>query len=281
MILVTGASGNVGRNVVRGLLARGQQVRALTRDPARAGLPDGVEVVRGDLADPASHPAALDGVRAVFLFPAHGTTAGFVAAARQAGVERVVLLSSGSVQDGVAEQENVIATWHAEAEQPVRASGLEWTVLRPHAFAANALGWVGQLSGGDVIHGPYAGATMAPIHEADIADVAVPALLEPGHAGAVHVLTGPQSLTHAEQAAIIGEVLGRPVRYQEIPPEAARAAMLAQHVPAPIADTLLALQGDRIGVPAPVTGEVEKLTGRPARTFAEWVADRRADFAKG
>ena len=279
MILVTGATGNVGRNVVRELLADGQQVRALTRRPESAGLPEGVEVVRGDLAEPGSLPAALDGVQAVFLFPAPGTAPGLLAAAEQAGVKRVVVLSSGSVQDGVAEQQHVIAALHAEVEQAVRASGPEWTLVRPHAFAVNVLPWGAQLKGGgDVVRGAYAEATTSPIHEADIAAVAAVALVGDGHAGAVYELTGPASLTHAEQAVVVGEVLGRPVRYEEIPAEAVREAMLGQHVPAPIVDTLIGIWADSVGVPAPVTGTVEKVTGRPARTFADWVGDHRADF---
>ncbi|MHA6760774.1 NAD(P)H-binding protein [Streptacidiphilus sp. PAMC 29251] len=279
MILVTGATGNVGRNVVRELLADGQQVRALTRNPEQAGLPAGVEVVRGDLTDPATLPAALAGVRAAFLFPTPGAAPGFLAAAKQAWVARVVLLSSASVQDGVEEQPDVLAQWHGEIEQAVRASGLEWTILRPGAFAVNALQWAGQLKGGEVIRGAYAEAQMAPIHEADIAAVAAVALVQDGHAGAVHELSGPQSLSHAQQAATVGEVLGRPVSYQELPPEVVREQMLSFHVPEPVIDALFTQWSESLDGPVAVSGAVEKLTGRPGRTFAEWVGDHRADFA--
>jgi len=278
VILITGATGNVGRQVVTRLLAAGQDVRALTRNPAKAALPAAVEVVQGDLAEPKTHPAALEGVRAAFLFAVPDAAPAFLTAAKAAGVERVVFLSSGSVQDGVDKQPNAIAGWHAEIEDAIRDSGLQWTLLRPHAFAANALQWAEQLRAGDVIRGAYAQAVTAPIHEADIAAVGALALVEDGHAGAVHELTGPESLTHADQAQIIGEVLGRPVRYEELDPAAVRAAMIARHIPASIADTLLELGRESLGKPARVTATVDRITGHPARTFAQWVADRRADL---
>jgi uncharacterized protein YbjT (DUF2867 family) len=278
MILVTGATGNVGRNVVEQLLGAGESVRALTRNPERAGLPDGAEVVRGDLHDPASLPAALDGVDAVFLFAVPGSASSFIAAAKEAGVRRVVFLSSGAVDDSVEEQANPIAAFHADIERELAASGLEWTFVRPSSFAVNALEWTGQLSAGDAVRGAYAEATMAPVHEEDIAAVSVAALTGEGHAGAVHEVTGPQSLTNAEQVELLGKVLDRPVYYEELPPAVVRDGMQTQGVPQPIVDALFDVWSSSVGTSARVTDTVERITGRPARSFAQWAADHAADF---
>lgn len=211
--------------------------RALTRDASKAALPAGVDVVEGDLARPESLPGALDGVPAVFLFAAPGSGPGFVGAAEAAGVERVVFLSTGAIDDEADPQPNAIAAFHAEIEREIRASQLTWTILRPGVFAANALVWRHQLKGADTVRGPYAGAATAPVHEADIADVAVAELTEDGHTGAVHELTGPQSLTFVDQVARIADAVGRKLRFEEQPPETARRAMLDQHMPPPIVDT--------------------------------------------
>src|SRR5690349_4197989 len=165
MILVTGATGNVGRKVLEALLAGGHAVRALSRSPQDAVWPAEVDIVGGDLSDPAALDAALAGVDSVFLFAAPGTGPTFVAAARRAGVRRVVLLSSGAVDDDADEQDGPIAAYHAEIERALRGSGLAWTFLRPDVFAANSLMWAGQTRGGDVIRGAYAGAASAPVHE--------------------------------------------------------------------------------------------------------------------
>lgn len=278
MILVTGATGNVGRHVVQQLLARGLKVRALARTPEKAGLPHAAEVVKGDLAQPETLTAALDGVRAVFLFAVPGSGPAFVEAAHRAGVERVVLLSSNAVDDDAAEQANPIAAYHADLEAALRGSRLDWTFLRSGHMATNALPWAAQTKAGDVVRGPYAGATSAPVHEADIAEVAVIALTAGGHASRIYELTGPESLTAAEQVALIGRALGRQLRYEEQAPEVAREQM-SRFIPPFIIDTLFDGWARSVGVPAAVHPTVEKLTGHPARTFGEWAADHFADFS--
>lgn len=278
MYLVTGATGNVGRQVIVRLCEQGRKVRALTRDPASAELPPGVDVVEGDLSRPESLGAALDGVSAVFLFAVPGSGRAFVSAAEAAGVRSVVLLSSGAIDDTADHQPNMIAAYHAEIENEIRASGLTWTILRPGVFAANALVWRHQLIRSDTFSGPYPGAATAPVHEADIADVAVAALTEGGHVGAVHELTGPESLTFEDQLARLGGALGRKLRWEEQRPEEARRVMLDQRMPPPIVDTLLEQWADSVGASAPTTDTVERITGRPARTFARWAADHAADF---
>lgn len=154
---------------------------------------------------------------------------------------------------------------------------MEWTFLRPDAFAANTLMWAGQTKSGDVVRGAYAEAAAAPVHETDIAAVAVAALTQDGHAGRVYELTGPESLTHAEQAQIIGEVLGRPIRFAELATETARQAMSA-HVPAPVLDGIFKVWSASVGRTAPTTTGVEDVTGRPARSYREWVIDHAAAF---
>ncbi|WP_431042658.1 NAD(P)H-binding protein [Streptomyces sp. P1-3] len=268
MIVVTGATGNVGRYVVRELAGAGAKVCALSRDPESAQVPAGVQVARtGDLP--------MCDVRALFLNPAVIWADGPEAFLRQAswhGVRRVVTLSSSAAVD--AGPGNPIGTHHRELERAIEDSGLEWTHLRPGAFASNAGQWAAQIRAGDVVHGPYADAAQAPVHEADIAAVAARALLSDELVGCAPVLSGPQSLTFAEQVRVIGEAIGRPLRYEEIPPEAARERMAGGgHMTPEIADSLLRMFAAAVGRPADVSPETERITGRPGRTFAEWCAE--------
>jgi uncharacterized protein YbjT (DUF2867 family) len=281
MILVVGATSPVGRPVVDELLHRGQRVRALSRRPEEARLPAGVEVVGGDLADAASLSSVVQGVDAAFVFagpPEHVET--FARAARDGGIRRIVLWSSGAVRDDVEEQPNAIAAGYARMERAVVDSGLEYTIVRVELAAANAILWAadiaGQVKEGDVVRGPYADAAGAPIHERDVAAVVAFALVEDGHGGRRYRLTGPESLTHAEQVEAIGKGIGRRLRYEELAPDEARAMM---GLPPVLVEPLFALWHRHVGTPAAVTDDVERVTGRPARRYAEWVADHAADFA--
>ena len=274
MILVTAATAPVGRSIVEQLVAAGRPVRALTRDPAKAALPPGAEVVAGDLSDTASLAAAIDGVSAVFLLAVvPGFEDGFLAAARDAGVRRIVFQSSGAIDDDAAAQPDPIAAFHHGIEEAVRASGLQWTFLRLEVASADALQWAfdvpAQLARGDVVRGPYADAAGSPIHPADFAAAAIAALIGDDHAGGTYRLTGPRSLPHAEQIRLIGEAHGRPLRYEELDPAAARAAM-GPHAPV---DVLMATWERHRATPAPVTDAVERLTGRPPRSAQQWAAD--------
>ncbi|MEZ4859654.1 MAG: NAD(P)H-binding protein [Caldilineaceae bacterium] len=276
-ILVTGATGNVGRAVVQQLLETGVAIRALTRNPAKANFPDTVTVFQGDLAEPATVKPALTDVDAVFLFPVAEAADAVLAAARAQNVRQIVLLSSGAVRDGVTKQDDMLAQRHANMEQAVRDSGMAWTILRPGAFATNSLQWAPQLRSGDVVRGPYAEATMAPIHEGDIAAVAVAALTDAGHEGAIYHLTGPESLTQREEVQILGEALGRDLRYEELPRAVAREQM-AKFMPPPIVDSLLDLYASTVGKPVPIAPTVAEVTGRPARTFRQWATEHAAAF---
>jgi len=274
MIVVTGATGNVGGNVVRQLLDAGERVRAVTRSPGAARLPDGVEVVGGDLTEPSTLAGVFDGAERMFLFPVPATVESVAELARASGVRRVVLLSSGAAAD---QGDNPIAVMHRTVERALENSGLDWTFVRPGGFATNTLSWAPSVRAEGVVRAPYPDASVNPIHEADIAAVATTALLEDGHVGARYPLTGPASTTQAEQVRAIGAAIGRDVRFEEQTPEQARRAMVG-YLPAPIADILLSYWASAVGSPAPVLPTVEQVTGRPARSYAEWAVDHAEDF---
>ncbi|MGW5126409.1 NmrA family NAD(P)-binding protein [Streptomyces sp. NPDC004069] len=274
MIAVTGATGNVGRALVERLVAAGRPVRALTRDPERAALPAGAEAVRFRTDDPA---ALFAGVTGLFLYvQAAGDGGALLRAAREAGVRHVVLLSSGIVRDG-ADETHPLHVMHAGAERRIRDSGLAWTFLRPNAFAANALQWAPQIRAGHTVRGVFADALTAPIHEDDIAAVAERALLDPGHEGAVHRLTGPEAVTNAGQVAAIGRALGRDLAFVEVPPGQAGPEFFP-HVPPHLFQGLMRTFESTVGVPPEITRTVEEITGTPARPFARWAEDHRPDF---
>ena len=277
-ILVTGATGTVGRQVVTKLLATDVRVRALTRDPASANLSEGAEVRRGDLTIPETLDACLDGIDVVFLVWTAQPDAVSTAVDRIAKyARRIVFLSSPhQTPHPLFQQPNPLAAMHAEIERLIRASGLDWTFLRPGMFAANARSWwAPQIRAGAVVRWPYADAPTAPVHEADIAAVAVNTLLESRHNGADYVLTGPQSLTQREQVEIIGDVIGRSLRFEEISPEAARREL---GFPEAAANMLLNAWAAAIGQPALVSSAVADITGNPARSFRDWVIDNVDEF---
>ena len=273
MFLVLGSTGHVGGEVARQLHQRGEAVRALVRDPAKAKaqLPDGVDVVHGDLARPDTLKAAMADVTGVFLMNRMGEIGEAVKVL--AGAGRLVFLSSAAVVDGVAEQSNVIGRAHAVVEDAIRASGTSWTFLRPGGFATNTLGWATQIRDGDILEGVYGDRAQPLIHEADIAAVAVRALTEDGHDGARYLLTGPAPISQIDQLSAIGAALGRPLRWVEIDPDEMRRR-LAAVMPPGIADVYLG----GLASSAPATGVVEKITGQPGRTFAQWAAEHVDDF---
>ncbi|GAA4172084.1 NAD(P)H-binding protein [Phytohabitans flavus] len=275
-ILVTGATGNIGRHVVAGLLDRGVSVRALTRTPALAGLPDGVEAVAGDLTRPDTLRDALAGVDAVFLLWPFLSAEGVEEVARAIAeyARHVVYVSAANVDDARTPAENGL--W-GQVEDAVRRSGVEWTFLRPTGFATNTLEWADAIRAGRPVRIPYPEAARSLIHERDIADVAVRALTSPRHRDVAYVLSGPAAVTQAEQVRILGAAAGRPVPVEEATRDEARAAMLAW-ADADFADGALAYWASLVDSPERVTGTVAELTGRPARTFAEWAADHAGDF---
>nr|AEU17892.1 putative hydroxylase/dehydratase [Streptomyces antibioticus] len=275
-ILVTGARGSIGSRVAGKLVERGLPVRGGVRDLAAPGLPEGVEAVQADLTRPETLARALEGVDKVFLYTVPEGIAGFVDEARAAGVRHVVLLSSIAVTWPDADRDP-IGRMHLAVERPIEESGLGWTFVRPEALATNALGWAPEIRGGDMVRCAYPGAYTTPVHEEDIADVVVAALTTPGHRSAAYALTGPETLTQAEQVALIGEALGRAVRCERMPEQEARAVLEGLY-PAEVVDAILAGQAARDGRPAEVLDTIRAVTGRPARTFREWAGDHVAAF---
>ncbi|MFC7426894.1 NAD(P)H-binding protein [Nocardia tengchongensis] len=272
-----GATGNVGRQVVARLTAAGVETRALARDPAAAGLPDRVEVVRGDLTEPASLAAAADGVDSVLLvWPFPGSeNAEQVVRVLGAQARRVVYLSSTSV-NGQGPQSDPIPLLHAEMEGLIRTYISEWTVLRADTLASNALGWAGQIRAGDIVRGTEV-APSAVVHEGDIAAVAARLLTESGHDGRIYRVTGPRVVGRAEQVEAIGAALGRALRFEALPVAVARESMTAAGLPARLIETLLSMAEFRPRSEL-VTTTVADLTGRPARDIREWAAEHAEDF---
>ncbi|NBE55053.1 NAD(P)H-binding protein [Streptomyces boluensis] len=273
MILVTGATGNVGRNLVRELLDAGEKVRAVTRNPAASGLPDDVEAVPGDLTRPETLPAALRGVDRAFLFPVHGALDAFLAAAENEGTRHIVLLSSDSVTFA---RPGWIGEQHLACEQAVADSAIPWTFVRPTVFMANDLAWAHGIRHGGTVRGVYGSGAMAPVDERDIAAIAAHALLTP-HPGTTYELTGPHTLSQIDRVRIIGETLGVLARFEETSRDDVRGRLL-DRLPPPAADFLLDQLAASRTEPVPTLPTVEQVTQRPARTYAEWVAHHAAAF---
>ena len=284
MILVTGATGTIGRPLVNVLAAAGEQVRALARHTGRPAdeLPAGVEAVPGDLSRPETIVAALHGVTTLFVHPrAVGAAAPtLLALAAEHGVKHVAALSAINVDDDLAWQPSRFnGDRNKEVEDGVIASGLPWVSVRPSAFAVSATAmWASQIRNGDVVRGPYAGFADPFIHEEDVASVLARALLDDSLAGQKISITGPQSVTHTEMVSTIGEVIDRPLRYEEISPSEAAEGIMALGLPRSFADAMMARYSRELENPYPVTDGVEKTLGRPARSYAEWVVDHTSAF---
>ncbi|MGC4889787.1 NAD(P)H-binding protein [Micromonospora sp. DT227] len=279
-VLVTGATGRIGRAVIDQLVDAGVPVRALVRRPESAAtLPTAVEVVTGDLTVPASLDAALTAVRAVFLVwtaPPH--TAPAVVDRLAAHPRWVVYLSAPHrTPHPFFQQPNPMATLHARIEQLIAATGLDATIVRPGMFASNALHWWAPAIRRDaVVRWPYGAAETAPVDDRDVAAVVARVLSGNGHGGGDHVLTGPESLSQAEQVSLIGAALGRPIAFEDLPPDEFRRQ--APEAARPAVDMLLAAWRATLGHPAHVTTTVSHLLGRPARTFRQWSADHVTAF---
>lgn len=277
-ILVTGATGSIGRHVVDMLVAAARQVRVLTRDPDRAVVPDGVEVVRGDLTRPDTLQDALRGVERIHLFPVTEGVRDLVDAAGKAGVRRIVALSGGSAA-GRNERER--SSWthrqYRTVESAVEAGDMEWTFVRPGPLAKNLLWWAPSIRAEDVVRAPFARAAQAPVHEADVAAVASAALLEDGHVGAKYFVTGPETLTHAEQAHTIGRAVGREVRFEELAPDRWRESV-TRFLPPQMTEELLQYWSETATAPDVALPTVEQVTGRPGRTLERWAAEHAASF---
>ncbi|MGW2231484.1 NAD(P)H-binding protein [Streptomyces formicae] len=278
MIVVTGATGNIGRPLTQALVEAGEQVTAVSRHAAT--VPDGVRHVTADLAEPSSLATALDGAKALFLLlsgdlhspGAKPTDIIGLAAAR--GVRRVVLLSSQGVATRPLGASRVAMR---AVEDALRASGMDWVLLRPGGFASNAFAWAESVRTRGTAAAPFGDVGVPVVDPADIAEVAAACLVDELHSGAVYELTGPEVITPRQQAEVIAEALGSPIRFHELTRDEAKAGMI-QAVPAELADDTL----DIIAAPNPdelrISPDVERVIGRAPRPFGDWVARNIAAF---
>jgi uncharacterized protein YbjT (DUF2867 family) len=280
MILVTGSTGTIGGEVARQLIAAGVRPRLLVRDPKKAREFEGkAELVQGDLAKPDSLDAAWKGAEKLFLVcaGADGPTLekNAIAAAKRAGVQHVVKLSVM----GADQPEFTFAKWHAEVERALLASGLKWTLLRPGSFMSNALFSLETIKSQGAFYDSQGEGKFAPIDPADIGAVAVKALTEKGHEGQAYAMTGPESFTLAQQAATLSKAIGKPVKYVDVPPEAARQGMLSAGMPPAYVEALVDLsaflKANKADVVLPT---VAQLLGRKAGTFDAWAQRNAAAF---
>ncbi|MCR6485461.1 NAD(P)H-binding protein [Amycolatopsis sp. OK19-0408] len=281
MIVLTGATGLVGRLLVAEL--EGREVRVITRSPGEAGFPAEVEVVEGDPQRPESLEKALRGADALFLHSRAVGDAAYdvVALARELGVGRVVALAAANVDDRPeAQPSRFRGDRNKEVDEAAATSGLEWVSLRPSSFALNALtAWGGQIRAGDDVRYVHAGFEESPLHERDLVEVLAKALVEDDLVGRRIDLTGPESLSHREMVQQIGAALGRPLRFHEIPAPRAAEGMLAGGLSEPFVTAMMARYAAHLARPQfPPTPDLEKILGRPARTFAAWAADHAAEF---
>ncbi|GGV66380.1 nucleotide-diphosphate-sugar epimerase [Streptomyces longisporoflavus] len=278
MYLITGATGSIGRPLVEALLADGKAVRAISRNPSAAGLPAGTEVVQGDARKPGPH--LLDGITALFVHPrAVGEEAAgkLVTAAAEQGVRRVVVMSAINVDEELDHQPSRYnGDRNKEVEQAVVRGPLPWVSVRPTSFALNTLTmWAGQIRAGNVVRGPYAGFAEALVHEKDVAETIARALRDEAFTGRYVPVSGPHNLTHSEAVATIGRAIGRPLRYEEIPAEAAAQGMIRSGgLPEPFVRALMARYERGEKTPARATSA----TGAPGRTFAQWATEHATDF---
>ncbi|GAB3448176.1 NAD(P)H-binding protein [Actinophytocola sediminis] len=283
MILITGATGTVGGEVLRLLADRGARTRAMTRDPARVRPLSESAVVRADFADPDSLRRALAEVDTVFLLTAPGAHVpehdlAMIQAAAAEGVGKIVKLSAiGGEQS--AGQHTRPADWHEPGEQALAGSGMAWSVLRPSSFASNALRWAGPIRAGQPVPNLTATGRQGVIDPRDIAAVAVEVLLTDAYDGQTHTLTGPDLVSVPDQVAVIAEEVGRQVETVDLPTDLARQQMLDAGLDPALVDVAIrGYEQIRTGGNAVLTEDAERVLGRPARSFRSWVRDHRDAF---
>ncbi len=279
-ILVTGATGNVGSRLVARLAARKLPVRVLSRKPDKTKVPAGVEIAVGDLANRDEVRAAMKGVSKVFLLTTGvdltKLEANVLDAAKAEGVGHIV---KQSVQ-GAEWEGPLFAKWHRASEKAIEASGIAWTFLRPSSIATNALDWVGMIKNGGTVYGPYGTLAMPVVDPEDIAAVAEVALTGEGHGKKSYELTGPESITVADQVATIGKVIGKQLQFVNVSDEAATQSMLGMGMPAPVVEAVIDLAKALRGLGrVPPVSTVKDLLGRAPRTFEQFVRDEASRFA--
>ncbi|NED91625.1 NAD(P)H-binding protein [Streptomyces sp. SID11233] len=272
MIVVTGATGNVGRVLVRTLCEARVPVTAVARHITEADVPSGVRAVTADLGEPAGLKDAFDGADALFLLVAGEDPDGVLEQAVAAGIRRVVLLSSQGVQTRPE------AYGHPDRfETAVRGSGLDWTILRSGGMAANAFAWAESIRTRREAEAPFGDVALPFVDPHDVAEVAAAVLRGGPHTGATYTLTGPAGTTPRERAAAIGAALGEPVRFTE--QTRARAhALMARFMPLSVVEGTLAILGEPTEAEQRVSPDVERVLGRAPGTFGRWAERNAAAF---
>jgi uncharacterized protein YbjT (DUF2867 family) len=276
MILVTGATGNVGAEVVQALVRSGEPVRALVRDPSTAQLPSGVEAGLGDLNRPDSLSGALEGVSAVFLLPGYKDMPGLLAAIHAAGTERVTLLSGTSAVSG--DERNAVTAYMLASERAIRDAGISWTILRSYGMMSNTLRWIEQLEAGDIVREPFATVPVAMVDPADIGEVAARTLSSDVLAGRTLSLSGGAAILPEDRVRILGEALGRPLSLDPLSNDEARAQMTAT-MPAAYVEAFFDFYVDGSLDESQPTADVEQVIGSAPRTFEQWAAAHTGAFA--
>lgn len=272
--VVTGATGNVGAELVKALVARGDHVRGVVRS-TDASMPAGTTAYVADLDRPETLREAMTGADGAVLLPGYADMSGLVALAGRCGVARLVQLSGASA--GSRDLSNAVTAYMVRSEEAVRSGSVSWTIIRPFSFMSNVLRWAPQLAAGDTVRLPFASVASAMTHPADIAAVAAAALTQDGHAGAIYALSGRQSLLPEDQVRIVGEVLGRDLRFVAQTDAEARAEMSRQ-MPAAYVDAFFDFYAAGSLDESAVLPTVLEVTGNPPRSLADWAAEHRADF---
>jgi uncharacterized protein YbjT (DUF2867 family) len=279
MILITGATGNIGRELIPFLLQAGQPIRVFVRDGRKVAHLDAcVERAVGDLDKPETLLPAVQGVEGIFLVTFETRQdINVIEAAKRAGVKHIVKLSTLEATDHKIQ----VGKWHYEREQLIRASGLDWTFLRPGMFMSNSIDWwAASIKGQNSVFFPGGKkGKVAPVDPRDVAKIAAGALTQPKHNGQAYELTGAELFTIGEMVQVISRVLGKPIQYVDIPPIAAKLFMLKTGMDKTLVNALMEmLKSLRKNEGAVITDTVQRVTGQVPRTFEDWCREHIQAF---
>lgn len=283
MIVVTGATGQIGSEVVRLLAEKGEKVRPLIRDPKKAAALShpNVMFVMGDLSDPKSLDDAFTGAQKLFLLSSAAPNQvelqhNAIEAAKRAGIQHVVKVSAlGAGKDAQVS----LGRWHHQTEEELKQSGMKWTILQPHFYIQNLAMMAGTIKGQGAFYAPLKDGKIAMVDVRDVAKVAVATLTEPGHEGQTYILTGGEALSYHDVAKQIGEATGKQVKYVDVPQEDARKSMLGMGIPEWFANDLVGMYGIfAAGYGASTTDVVQKVGKAQPRTFEQFAKENAEIF---